>query len=102
MKKNNSLIIDILSYKFNVVLSEDTARHGREGECDFYQETIKISPSLGKRGFADTLLHEILHAINQIGLDAEKQLIETQIYYIGAVLSDVLRRNPQLRDILMP
>ena len=60
------------------------------------RELITINPNQSKRGIADSLLHEILHAINGTGLDGENQLNELQITYFGSVLAEVLRRNPQL------
>ena len=100
--KNTPLIIDILGYKYKVTLSDDIKRRGREGECDPETEVITISSSLSGRAFAETLLHEILHAITVIGLDEENRLTELQVNYLAAMLIEVLRRNPPLKGILMP
>ena len=90
--------IDILGFKFAIILNEDIVRRGREGECDIEREAITLNPKLTKRGMADTLLHEILHAINEIGLNDENKLTELQITYLGAVLSEVFGRNPKLME----
>ena len=100
MKVKKLLTIDILGYQFTVIEDEDVTRRGNEGECDMKREVITINPNQSKRGIADTLLHEILHAINGTGLDAANQLNEMQVTYFGTVLSEVLRRNPQLYTLL--
>ena len=100
--KNKPLIIDILGYNYTVLLDADITRRGREGECDPEKEIIRVSAHLTSRGFAETLLHEILHAITVIGLDEGNRLTELQVNYLAAMLIEVLRRNPSLKGILMP
>lgn len=100
--KNKPLTLDILGYKFKVLFDPEIQRRGRDGECDIEGEIIRIGVNLTARNLADTLLHEILHAITEIGLDSDNKLNELQINYVGAMLTEVLRRNPQLKPILMP
>lgn len=100
--KNKLLTLDILNYKFKVVIDPDIQRRGRDGECDIEGEVMRIGTNLTARNLADTILHEILHAIVEIGLDSANKLNELQINYLGAMLTEVLRRNPSLKPILMP
>ena len=100
--KNKPLILDILNYKLAVIFDSELQKRGSDGECDVEGGQIRIGANLPARSFADVLLHELLHAIVGIGLDKENRLTELQINYISAVLSEVLRRNPGLKPILMP
>lgn len=46
---------------------------------------------------ADTLLHEVLHAINRLALIQEDRMTERQVATISTLLVDTLARNPTLR-----
>lgn len=69
------------------------------GRCDIEQGRLIISPKLGPDAMAETVLHEIVHAINyasglndELGADVEEKVTRM----IATPLLDVLRRNPGL------
>ena len=99
--KNKPLIIDILGYKYTILKDREVVKRGRDGECDTSAEVIRVNPELSKRAFADTLLHEILHAAMAVGMPSKYRMTELQINYLGCVLSEILRRNPNLLKVLM-
>lgn len=46
--------------------------------------------------YLDALLHELIHAISDIGLAPDDRLTERQVNLVASVLADTLGRNPQL------
>lgn len=48
----------------------------------------------------DVLLHEIIHAISDIGLSPEDRLSERQVNLLSSVLVDSLHRNPELLEVV--
>lgn len=65
----------------------------RKGEIDYFQRLIKIDKDMTDRDKRETLLHEIIHGIEEfMGIDLE----ESQIRKLGAGLAMVLEDNPEL------
>lgn len=72
---------------------------GRIGECDTGVGTIYLSPKLGPMQQAETLLHEIFHAITdmtgiapQLGMETDEIVVRA----LSPAFLDLLRRNPAL------
>lgn len=73
-----------------------------DGGCDLSGGRILIRERLGRDAFADTLLHEVLHACLAItgcslDVDAEEQVVLP----LAPLLFDTLRRNPDLAAYLL-
>ena len=100
-KKRKPLILDILGYKYTIVEDAEITKRGRDGECDTGAEIIYVNPELSKRAFADTLFHEVLHAVMAMGMPNKYRMTELQINYLGCMVTEVLRRNPGLIKVLM-
>jgi hypothetical protein len=69
------------------------------GECDTETGTILISPKLGPLQQAETVLHEVLHALNDMTGISEQVTSDTEEIIVRALspaLLDCLRRNPAL------
>lgn len=74
------------------------------GRVDFPSQTINVNPGQEKDSLADTILHEILHAVIYIsGLQKrfEGNSEEELITPMATTLLDTLRRNPKLVDFLV-
>lgn len=68
----------------------------RKGEIDLLQRAIKIDSDMTPQDKQETLLHEIIHGIDEfmrIGLEEE------QVKKLGAALAMVLIDNPGLIDL---
>ena len=76
----------------------DTAegiRRRHSGETDFDKFTITVSAHVSKVELADTLIHEVLHAIfHSQGLNTPDE--ENLVTNLAHGLVDVFRRNPGL------
>lgn len=65
----------------------------RKGEIDFFERTIKIDGDMNDLDKNETLIHEIVHGIDEfmaVGLEEE------QIKKLGHGLAMVLLDNPEL------
>lgn len=103
-------IIKVGPYYYTVVASKvaiSEVRHiahdNRTGETDFDNQRITVDPALALDTFAETLLHEVMHAIqNTVGIDPkDKVMAHEMIYRTGPTLLGVLRDNPDLVAFLM-
>lgn len=76
---------------------------GREGSYDGQRQKILIRPGLGEDRTAETLTHEVLHALMEmtgIANDVESNLEESMVTRLAPVVLDLLRRNPALVHFL--
>lgn len=86
---------------FKIVIDHDLSRLG---ECDFDAQTISLNPSnQGPIRMAETLVHEVMHAIHhaagfreQIRVPEEEYVRRVEGLWLG-----VLRTNPDLVMYLM-
>ena len=72
--------------------------HANLGECCNKTQTISVATDQTPIEAADTLLHEVVHAIDWIvGLD----LTEHQVRHLSATLLGVLQDNPEFAEWLI-
>lgn len=72
------------------------------GCCSFEEELIAINPNQTSDNLAETLFHEIMHAVFGLsGATGRMMREEDAIGRLCPMLLDTLRRNPQLVDYLM-
>ena len=90
--------LDVLGY----VIPCFTAELGLWGLFDTIPRRLYLHHTIpgGPIAEADTMLHEVLHAIEQVALEGSDRLAERQVNTIATVLVDTLRRNAWLRDYL--
>lgn len=81
------------SYKFYRVRKVD--KNNSSGECNFQRNIIKIKSGQQKTAEAETILHEVLHAL-------DPNLSEVRVHAFAAQLHQVLRDNPKLLDLIFP
>lgn len=72
---------------------------GRYGEASHQERVLRIDTSFGPIQTADTLMHEILHAIASVGhtelfSGSEERAVEG----VAAGVTQVMRDNPAVRD----
>jgi hypothetical protein len=74
-------------------LADAPMQQERAGEIDYKACTIHVKEGQAPDQEADTLLHEIIHALSYtVSLDLE----EAQVHSLSAVLLAVFRDNPGL------
>ena len=64
-------------------------------------EIYVLEDSPSAMGYADRLLHEVLHAISTLLMIEEDRLTERQTNTISTALLDTLARNPEFRTRLL-
>ena len=79
----------------NEVILGDTLQSGL---CEARTETIKIADGMTPNHTRETLLHEVLHAIEDHG---QIGLTEMQVVALGYGILGVLRSNPNLAAYLL-
>jgi len=90
--------LSILGKPFTVTL--DPSLEGCIGECDTFHQTIKVNPSLPEATLQDTLLHEVIHAVEE---QLHLRMTEKQVFALAAGLFAVFRDNQEvLRDFFFP
>lgn len=87
----------ILSYLVNVF--RDERSNGTVGQWyndgkEIYLHGVLNDPI----ATTDVLLHEVIHAISDIGFPVEDRLTERQVNLLSSVLVDSLHRNPELLE----
>jgi hypothetical protein len=91
-------IVDILGKRYKIKFLRDAKFEDSEfGECDFDKMEISVNTDKGVDHQRDTLVHEILHAIDY---DCKLKLSESQIRSLGRDIFQVLRVNKHLRGWL--
>ena len=68
------------------------------GQCDHGQLKITINPKQAKQQEQDTVLHEVIHAV-EYGMQLEME--EEQVHSLASGLYAVLRDNPKLVKYLL-
>lgn len=91
--------IKIAGYVVSVEESKTIlANEGRIGEYSPFEQKIKIDSSLSKQQKNETVIHEILEAINDIyelGLEHDEQLCK-----LSVALHQITVDNPELLNVL--
>lgn len=64
------------------------------GICDFSKTEILVNRDFGKDHQKDTVIHEIVHAIDE---DLDLGFSEKQVRNLGCALYQVFKANPKLR-----
>ena len=90
--------VDILNltYKINWITPPEEAAPEQLGLCDFQAQVISVTKSLPRQSRAETLLHEIIHAINH-GMGAPNKIDEekfTSKMSIGIATS--IKQSPEV------
>lgn len=84
-------IVDVLGKKFSVVWK----RPARDavGQCKTDLCKIFVDPDIGADSQRDTLLHEVVHAIDH---DMDTGMRERQVKLLATGLFQFLRANPEI------
>lgn len=74
------------------------------GNCDHEKQVITLDPDLGSDCAAETLLHEVIHAVNNlvgINVHLSRDDEERVTNALAPALLDTMRRNPALVKFLI-
>ena len=87
--------ITILGRKYQVVIKEDLQELC--GQCDY--DNLKIDIKSGQHPFleADTLLHEVVHSIDDA---MQLKMNERQVHCVATGLIAALKDNPEFLEYL--
>jgi predicted component of type VI protein secretion system len=97
MKKKPS-VINVLGKPYKVDYIKHTAIGSEDyGDCDYGKQLISIALGIGLELEQDTLLHEVLHALDYA---AELKLSERQVSALAALLLGVFKANPDFADYI--
>lgn len=88
--------VDILSKRFTVKWQTVTGKDF--GSCDSVKCEIKVDPKAHIEQQKDTLLHEILHALDH---ELDTRMTERQIRLMATGLLPTARANPEIFKWLM-
>lgn len=86
---------------YNILISESAnliANESRIGEYSPFEQTIRIAAGLTKQQEIETLIHEVLEAINDIyelGLDHDEQLCK-----LSVAIHQIITDNKELISAL--
>lgn len=84
--------------KLDIDKAKRKGRNVDMGECDFSAQTLRVFGKQGSDEFANTVLHEILHAINEVHKIRFKneRLEEEYVTRYADVLLTLFKDNPKL------
>lgn len=88
--------IRILGKRFTVSYPE-SVEGDLVGECDTDKQTIAVQDAMPLESEQDTLLHECLHAIDEM---VDAGLKESQVKRLATGLLAVLKDNPKMASYL--
>lgn len=76
----------------------DAVRCDRYGECDYAAGIIRLAPQMDGQKAAQTILHEILHAVwTSWGMDGDKKVEEEKAVTVhSSGLATAMIDNPEL------
>ena len=90
--------VDILNLTYSINWMESPEESGAEnlGLCDFQGQVISVTRTLPRQSRAETLLHEIIHAINH-GMGAPSKIDEEKFTTKMSIgMATAIRQNPNL------
>lgn len=91
--------VKIAGYKVNILNSKTIlANEGRLGEYSSFEQAIRLAEGLTSQQRKETLIHEVLEAINDIyelGLEHDEQLCK-----LSVAIHQIVVDNPQLINAL--
>ena len=103
-------MVKVGPYKYSIVTDRTKCRNASKkkdkylwGETSPVYQTIYLNPDQGADSKADTLLHELLHAVwyhqgmREHKIESEEQIVAT----LAPGILDVLRRNPKIVEYLV-
>jgi hypothetical protein len=93
--------IKIFGYEFTVDLLDEERMHDVIGWCDHNRQAIHVQAGLVPELEAETLIHEILHAIAHFTHLKETSDEERWVQCLGMGFHTVLHDNPLLREYLL-
>lgn len=94
MIKTKKLKIGYQNYKL-VNNTEVLSRNNMHGLCHKDQGVIEYNTTYGPQALADTLVHEVLHAIWFLHLDEEEVEEEKAVTMLAHGLCQVIKDNPK-------
>jgi hypothetical protein len=71
---------------------------GKYGECQHGKLVINVSPASADDQQRDTLLHEVIHALE---VEGQLKMTERQVTGLATLLLSSLRHNPKLAQFLL-
>jgi len=96
-------IINILGKKYTLKFYKNLLEYKNEnglveefafGDCNHISKLIRICNTVSKEETADTLFHEILHAIDD---ELNLKIPHNKLHNISTVLTDTLLRNKLIK-----
>lgn len=84
------LTLDLLGKRWAVSFKKDSKNFGT---CDHAKCVINLTTTQGAENMKDTLLHEIVHALETEG---QLKMSERQVRILSTLLLAALRQNPKL------
>lgn len=82
--------LDLLGKHWTIIIKKDSKNFGT---CDHAKCKINLTPTQGEDNMKDTLLHEVVHALETEG---QLKMSERQVRGISTLLLAALRQNPKL------
>lgn len=93
----SSIMIGALRYNVSVVSMNDFSEGGYRGTHDGNNTCIRVSDRISREAAAHTLLHEIMHAIENV---YAIRLGERNADLMATAIAQLIRDNPELIDYL--
>jgi len=85
-----------LTYKINWITTPDEGGAEQLGWCDFQSQVIAVTKDLPRQSRAETLLHEIIHAVNH-GMGAPGKILEeTFTNKMSVGIATAMRQSPEV------
>lgn len=89
--------LQILGFEYEVKELPEEHRNNTYGMCHYKPQRLEYDPDLQGLIAEDTVMHEIVHAIDDV---LHLNLSESTVHRLGYSLAKVLRDNPHLREFL--
>jgi hypothetical protein len=97
----HSVRIGAVRYSIEMVDRAMLGDHGRLGDCNPNTATIRVADSRPPAVIAETLIHEVLHAVmDDAGMDMDKDDEERLVSGLSPRLAALIADNPALMGSL--
>jgi hypothetical protein len=94
--------VQVGPFDYAVTVDDALPKHDTcYGHIDLRKQIIYLAPDQGSDQMADTLAHEVLHAVFRMMGRTDTNADEAVIGPLSPLLVDVLRRNPALVAFLV-